>query len=164
MNVAVAEHRRLPLATVALAVVVVALLVGGAAAAVQMRADRLQQESRTYAERVGASLASHLSSQALLAQATPELAQSLKQQGDRTALDAQLSHFGRPWRHLGASGRLDDSDLAPFGIAVTASYAVKASYAPGVVTFELGLVKRRHWMISRFHVDLLTIHDNFGHG
>ena len=164
MSATLVRRRHLPFSI--LTFVVLALIVAGNAGfyLLEKRVARLRQESRYFADQTGLHMAEHWDPDLLLQEATPELRAQLKED-DLRALSRQIEQFGRLWMFLGVKGRLNDGYMAALGSEASASYVAKASFAAGVVTFRLGLVKRDgHWRIDQFHVDLLDIQEDSGRG
>ena len=162
MSATLVRRRHPPLSILTL--VVLALIVAGNAGfyLLEKRVARLRQESRYFADQTGLHMAEHWDPDLLVQQATPELRAQIKED-DLRALSRQVEQFGRLWMFLGVKGKLNDGYMAALGSEATASYVAKASYAPGVVTFDLGLVKRDgHWQIDRFHIDMLRIQEEVG--
>jgi len=164
MSTSLTRRRRLPFSILSFVVVLLIVVGNVGFYLLDQRVGRLRQESRFYADQTGLRMAEHWDADTLLAQATPELRAQLKE-NDLRALTRQILDFGRLWKFLGAKGRLNNGYAAALGSEASASYVAKASYAPGVVTFDLGLVKRDgRWWIDRFHVDLLSIQEVGGNG
>jgi hypothetical protein len=157
-------RRRLPFSMLAFAVI---FLIGAGNVGLfmlQRQVSRLRQESRYYADQTGLHMAEHWNPDLLIEQATPELRARLKED-DVKVLSRQLEGLGRLWMYLGAKGHLNNGYWAALGGTASAYYVAKASYAAGVVAFDLELVKRDgRWQIDQFHVDLLNIQEDRGSG
>jgi hypothetical protein len=157
MSAALPTTRRLPISIVVF--VAILLVVAGNAGffMLQKHVGRLRQESRYYANQTASRLAEHWDSDMLIQQATPQLQAQLKSD-DLKELGQAIAQLGRFWEYLGATGKLNNGYVAALGSDASASYVAKASYAGGVVTFDMGLIKEHgHWRIGTFHVDTLNI-------
>ncbi|HUB15973.1 MAG TPA: hypothetical protein VMB34_28765 [Acetobacteraceae bacterium] len=131
----------------------VVLTVGGGTVFFLSRQHELSTQSEFFIDRTMPGLSAHWSAQDLLERATPRLRAEL-QPNDLDALSASFAKLGPLSEYLGDQGGIDAASMFRLDGSPSASYVAKASYTNGMVTFQLGLVRRDdRWMIDRFHVD-----------
>jgi hypothetical protein len=130
------------------------LVIGGASIAVVVYSGRtLDAESKAFVDAEIPRIVQNWSEAEFLAQATPELRNSITPEQLDSLFD-RFRQLGSLVAYKGCAGESRMSYMTGTGKALSASYIARARFQNGALIFRVGLLKRNNrWLINGFHVD-----------
>jgi hypothetical protein len=123
---------------------------------VEYNGNRLDKESKSYADAAIIAITSHWNEKDLIVRASPQLLATMKDPAAVQSMMGMLGSLGALKKYEGSRGEARIDFHGPHGYTLTALYVARADFSGGPVQITIALIKIDGvWKILRFYVTKL---------
>jgi hypothetical protein len=122
-------------------------------AVVEYNGNRLDRESKSYADAATIAIISHWNEKDLIDRASPQLLATMKDPAAVQSMMGVLGSFGALKKYEGSKGEARIDFHRPLGYTLTALYVARADFSGGPAQITIALIKiDGAWKILSFYV------------